>query len=570
MTNDRLGSQVSVSVRLAADLVAAEVEDRRADTLSLFEGLAGVQRAALAHDAWTIGLRALGNARAAAQETRLEEIGKDLLADIDRQMRAHVEAQQQTIAAVLGRFFDPSDGQVTQRLAAFVDDQGVLARLLDQYLAPQNSVLAETMARHVGETSPLFKRLSPTDSEGMVKVMETQLQKAMGDGQTELSRALDPLAEDGAMARLLRTLREELRLAEDDRAKQLSTALAAIDANNEGSLLNRLVRETQEARATVLAAVNPDAPASPMAILKAGLTALLKTQGEAQAEMARRQEARQQQFERDVREALVRIETRRKQDQISPRGGLDFEAAVVEQVAAAVQGAPCALDVTGTTSGVGRSRKGDAVLRFADESAYAGAGVVFEAKREHGYTPQKALAELDEARKNRDAVAGVFVLARSHAGVGFPPFGRFGSNVLVVWDADDPSSDPYLRAAVFLGLALVTRTRTAGDAGDIAALRDVESRLESELARLDRLERHNENVRRGCEGISDEIRKARRALNDLIDDARSTLRALRVEVIDEEAERRSPIQASNDVLDSRRLSGLDLGEVGGSAEREPA
>jgi hypothetical protein len=51
----------------------------------------------------------------------------------------------------LRKFFDPQDGQVTQRLAAFVDDQGVLAHLLDKYLAPQNSVLAQTLARQVGE-----------------------------------------------------------------------------------------------------------------------------------------------------------------------------------------------------------------------------------------------------------------------------------------------------------------------------------------------------------------------------------------------------------------------------------
>ena len=71
---------------------------------------------------------------------------------------------------MLERFFDPKDGQVTQRLEAFVDDHGVLARLLDKYLGPQNSVLAEALARQVGESSPLFKKLSPTESDGLVKV----------------------------------------------------------------------------------------------------------------------------------------------------------------------------------------------------------------------------------------------------------------------------------------------------------------------------------------------------------------------------------------------------------------
>jgi hypothetical protein len=160
---------------------------------------------------------------------------------------------------------DPKDGQVTQRLTAFVDDQGVLARLLDKYLGPQNSVLTETLARQVGETSALFKKLSPTDSEGLTKVLEGQLRKVMNDGHSELVRALDPLAEDGAVARFLRSLREELKAADEDRAKGLATALMALDANDETSLINRLVRETNGARQAVLHAVNPDAPNSPMA-----------------------------------------------------------------------------------------------------------------------------------------------------------------------------------------------------------------------------------------------------------------------------------------------------------------
>lgn len=541
MNDDKMAAQIGVSILFSPEVVTAEVRDHRPDALALFGALSDDQRAGLVHDAWTIGLRALGNAHAAAQEARLQDIGGELVSTFDEQLRRHVEAQQQTVAQVLGRFFDPKDGQVTQRLAAFVDDQGVLARLLDRYLAPQNSVLAQALARQVGESSPLFRRLSPTDSEGLVKVLEGQLRAVMSDGHAELVRALDPLAEDGAMARLLRGLRDELKGAEDDRGKQLAAALAALDANDEGSLLSRLMRETQRARLEVLRAVNPESPDSPLAVLKASLTALLREQGDQQVDLARQQQARQEQFERDVRDALVRIETRRAVDEKSPRGGLAFEDAVVEAVSRAARGAPCALDVTGTTAGVGRCRKGDAVLRFTAESAFEGAGVVFEAKREHGYTAQKALDELDAARRNRAAVAGVFVLARSHAGEAFPRFARYGSNVLATWDDSDETTDPYLQAAVLLGMALVTRSKTLAAPGDVEAMRDVEARIEGELARLDKMSGHCESVRRGYEGLTEEVRKARRALDLLMRNARSTLRALQVELRDEAVERDSPI-----------------------------
>ncbi len=52
----------------------------------------------------------------------------------------------------------------------------------------------ETLARQVGETSALFKKLSPTDSEGLVKVLECQLGQVVRDGQAALLHTLDPLA----------------------------------------------------------------------------------------------------------------------------------------------------------------------------------------------------------------------------------------------------------------------------------------------------------------------------------------------------------------------------------------
>jgi hypothetical protein len=533
--------QLRASVIYSADEISADVRDRRTDSLSLFADLDQAQRDQLVVDAWSIGLRALHNAHSAAQESRLKDVGAALVADIDRQLRTHVEEQRATIASVLAHFFDPKDGQVSQRLAAFVDDEGVLARLLDRYVGPKNSVLVEGLARQIGESSPLFKKLSPTDSEGLVKVLEAQLRTVMDQEHTELVRALDPLAEDGAVARFLRSLREELKGADQDRAEQLSAALAALDANNEASLLSRLVRETNQARLDVLAAVNPDAPSSPMAILKAGLTKLLREHASAQAELAISQQARQTAFEKEVREALGRIETRRVQGQTSTRGGLDFEDAVVSFVRAVTQGAPCVFDVTGATAGVGRCKKGDAVLRFTEESAFAGMAVVFEAKHDATYTAQRALDELDAARKNRDAGAGVFVMARSHASDAFPVFSRYGSNVLVVWDPEDPATDAYLHAAVLLGMALVIRTKTTGDAGDIAALKDIEGRIETELSRLERMEKHSDAIRRNSEGISDEIRRAQKAFDLLLRKAQSTLRALKIEVRDELSESGSPI-----------------------------
>jgi hypothetical protein len=130
--------------------------------------------------------------------------------------------------------------------------------------------------------------------------------------------------------------------------------------------------------------------------------------------------------------------------------------------------------------------------------------------RDATYTVQKALDELDAARKNRDAAAGVFVMARSHASDLFPRFARYGNNVIVTWDDQDPAADAYLHAALLLGMGLVTRTRTTGDAGDIAALRDIESRIEMELGRLAKMEKHGDAIWKNVDWIGDEIRKGQK------------------------------------------------------------
>lgn len=546
MSNLEPTPRLEATIDITEDALVAAIHDRRPDAFAFFQGIASPQRPLFATEAWAIGLRALRNAQSAAEEARLKDIGSSLMVDLDCQLKAHVESQQRQISSVLTRFFDPKDGEVAQRLTSFLADEGVLARLLDRYLAPQNSVLSQALARQVGESSPLFKKLSPTDSEGLVKVLEGQLRGVMGAGHQEMLRALDPLAEDGAVARFLRSLREELKGADEDRAKQLAAALAALDANDENSLLSRLVRETNDARRDVLEAVNPDKAGSPLEILKTSLTNLLQEQGSNQVAMARQQQERQVAFEKEVREALARIETRRTQDQKSTHGGFDFEDSVLAFLKASTQGAPCVLDSTGATAGVGRCKKGDAVLRFTAESAFAGAGVVFEAKRDAAYTVQNALDELDAARKNRDAVAGVFVMAKSHATEAFPGFARHGNNVLVIWDEEDASTNAYLQAAVMLGMGLATRSKKVGEPGDINALRDIEARIETELKTMGSMEKHNDSIRRNSEGISDDIRKSRKGLETLVAKAQSTLRALNIAVGDEAAERQTPISLPQD------------------------
>jgi hypothetical protein len=544
---------LAVEAALSGSTVTARITDRRPDTVSAFESLSEAQRTALAGDAWAVGLRALMNAYRQAEEARLADVGSALVGELDQHLRSYAEKQQASFVGALAQYFDPKDGKVATRIDAFVRDGGELARTMEKFLAPEHGALAKTLARELGENSPLLRRLSPTDSEGVVAILESKLRDVLTENHEAFARALDPLAEDGAIARFLRALRQDLEKADTDRTKQLTLATKALDANDETSLLSRLIRETQSARTSMLRAMNPDEPGSPLATLRGSLTTMFEKHAKGQAEAMTAFEERQRKLEQDIREAVTRLEERKRGEATSARGGATFEDAVLGFVQRAVQGAPIVVDATGNSVGARPGCKvGDQVLRFAAESIYAGASLVVEAKRDASYTVTKALKEIEEARSNRGASAGLFVMAKSHAPTGFPVFARYGVDILVTWDDTDEGSDPYLHAGVLLGLALTTRHRRPEDAGNISALTDIEARIQAELTRHDKMRKMADNIRKNAEDLGDELRKGSDKMNTLLKNAKETLKALNVELSEVAEETKHPIQLPPGSLEAAR------------------
>ncbi|MBL0193996.1 MAG: hypothetical protein IPQ09_07180 [Myxococcales bacterium] len=312
---------LALLVSLSNDTLSTTIDDRRPDALAIFAPLPDAQRASLAEDAWVVGLRAVMNAHRAAEESRLQDIGKALLDDVDVELREHVRVQQEAMVRELQRYFDPKDGQVVTRIDGFLKDGGELSRSMEKFLGPEHGVLATTLARALGDQSPLLRRLSPTDSEGVVSLIEARVREALEMNRTAVAKALDPLVPNGAVARFLGSLKQDLEKADGERTKQLALATKALDANDETSLLSRLVRETQKARATVLETMNPESPGSPLAMLKTSLTVMLETHAKSQAEVMdgineRQKEVRARHARRG--HASGRAQARRRQ--LTPRG----------------------------------------------------------------------------------------------------------------------------------------------------------------------------------------------------------------------------------------------------------
>ena len=532
-------NEINATVTLRDDALDVAVHDELPESVAVFTPLDVRTRSRLAVDAWRIGLRAMSVAHAKAEEAKLSDVGRTLIAEVEHHLAQHLAAQERGLAEALRKYFDPTDGRLAERLDAAVGDRGALAAVLQKFVGP-SSVLAETLARHVGSDSVIFKRLSPTDSEGLIKVIEAKLGDVLARNQRDLANALDPLVPDGAVAKLVAQLRAEVTTEGRAQAERLQAALRALDTSDEQSALSRMMREAGAANAKLLGALNPRDPASPLAALDATVKELFERQAAGLAQFKEEVRERQEAFDKAVDEALGRLEARRRADARAPEGGRVFEVALTAFVSERLRNAPIVVEETSALVGARpRCKIGDLVLRHTAEGAFAGAALVIEAKHDRSYTVAAALAELDEARENRGASAGLMVMATSHAAPSFPRFARHGQNVLVCWDPDEPATDAWLEAGLTLGLYLVSRTKAA-EAGDITALRDVERRIAVELARVAKLEAFNDKIQAGSEGIAAELRKAKKDLATLLDKAKATLRALDV-ALDEAAERQAPL-----------------------------
>lgn len=269
---------------------------------------------------------------------------------------------------------------------------------------------------------------------------------------------------------------------------------------------------------------------------------MLEAHGQTQQKLLEAEQARRKELELYIRETVAKLETRKQADATSPRGGHSFEEDVLRFVQDATRGGTYLVHATGNTTGsLSRCKKGDAVIEFTPDSAFEGCRVVLEAKRDGSYSVPKALEEMEEARKNRDATVGVFIFATSHAPVGFSGFERYGNTILVSWDPEQPETDPILRGALLASLAMASRRHNDADPGDLQALRDVEKRISEELKRIAKMRTANERISKSSDEIRDELRKAEKKFEQLLDRAKDTLRALQVELVDEGAEKGSPI-----------------------------
>lgn len=356
------------------------------------------------------------------------------------------------------------------RLSLEITDPEVLRALDAQPAGAARDAFAREALRigvvALGQASgAIDARAIEREGQRMLGAVKDAVTEALGRQSEAIARQFSLDRKDSALSRLL----AEVAATNGTLHRQVSADLEGVaeefSLDNEDGALARLRRE-------VVLAVEPIARGH----------AELKT---------------------DLRAAIEGLRGRRDEAARSTRQGVSFEAAVGDFARGEAERAGDLFEAVGATKGRIDRKVGDHVIALGPESIAPGARIVLEAKAEKGLKDGDALEELRVAKENRGAGVGVFVWASAAAPEGMEPIRRIGSDVIVRWDAEDPSTDVFLRVALSLARALVIREQPAGGRSD-ADLEEID-RVAKDLGRaaeeLDELVRASSVVRTKGEAI---------------------------------------------------------------------
>ena len=506
----------------------------------------GRERNEYALAALRIGLLSLRHARGQIDAEAVKHEGERLLADLKHALEQSRSEIHGDLTSALKEYFDPTSGKFQERVDRLIKQDGELEQVLKRQIGSDGSELAATLATHIGENSPLMKVLNPEEAGGLVSAMRFAIAEVVA---AERERILSEFSLDnkqGALSRLVGELTEENGELKRGFANEVQHVVAEFSLDKEDSALSRLVRRVEVAEETITKQFSLDEQDSALSRLSAVVTGAkeaidanltLDTDDSALSRLKRelvaifeRHEEKVGAFQTSVQAALEAMKAQREEAARSTRHGDDFEDVAADFIQREVRKSGDVPSRTGKTVGaIKNCKKGDLVVELGSDCVAAGERFVVEAKEDESYKLLDARAEIEIARKNREASVGLFVFSKKICPDSMDTLFRDGNDVFVVWDADRIESDVILRAGLSLAKALCVRqakNRQAED-GNWDNMGAAILELEREARRLTDMKTWTETIQSNSGKILEEVRKMTANLEKQIVVLRESVAALK-------------------------------------------
>jgi hypothetical protein len=354
--------------------------------------------------------------------------------------------------------------------------------------------------------------LSPSESNALIGTIKSSVDQLVAAQQARLLSEFSLDNKTGALSRLVAEVSNQNGALSSSLQSSIQNVVKEFSLDAENSALSRLVKRVEQAQKQISAEFTLDSEGSALSRMKRDLTGLV--------EDFRKDSAA---FQERVVAALEAMKARRQESLASTTHGREFEQAAYEFIERASQNAGDVPEHTGDRPGsIPRCKKGDCVITLGPDTEAAGARIACEFKEDVSYNLSGSLAEIREARDNREAEVGLFVHSKRTAAAGLRPLARYGNDVVVVWDAEDSNSDVFLTAGIMVCRAL--------------ALRKAIREIERQAGYLSEIETSSQTIKSGAEKILKRLDAMRSALEKQIAMLDQQSEALRVLAGDSDAQ----------------------------------
>ncbi|MGB6043925.1 MAG: hypothetical protein WBF93_12270 [Pirellulales bacterium] len=480
----------------------------------------GPLRQQFALSALRIGVLALKQAQGQVDVAAVQKEMDRIVAGLKEQLNGHAVKVQTELSTTLKEYFDPESGRFHERVRQLTRADGELEQVLRRQVGGDDSQLTKTLMAYVGRESPLLKMLDPKESDGLLSALRKSLDEELGSQRRQILDQFSLDNKEGALARLIKELQENHGELNTALQEKIQVVVKEFSLDDENSALSRLVSNVAKAQRTITSEFSLDNKESSLARMKNELLEVLKEHDEDN-----------QNFREEVKVALASMVARQTAEERSTQHGVAFEDAVREFIFQQAQQVGDVAQGTGNTTGLIKNCKvGDCVVELGPDTAAAGTRFVVEAKEKVNYSLAAAREESDVARKNRNAQMCLFIFSSKTAPAELEPFARYGNDVVVVWDPEQPATDVYVKAGVTTVRALCVREaqRREGQDADFTAIDQAILEIEKRSNKLRDIKDWTGNIRRDADKIWELVRKSYEALDRQVEQLRDKVADVRM------------------------------------------
>jgi hypothetical protein len=479
----------------------------------------GRERNRFARTALRIGIIALNQAQGRIDTESVKHEGDRLVREMEGKLSEYRRQTESLLANTLKDYFDPQNGRFNERVERLVRQDGELEKLMRAQVEQAERTLADTLTRHVGENSLLMQYLSPDDSNRFLAALKANVETTLAEQANAILREFSLDNSEGALSRLVKELKGKHGEVSDGLQKRIGEVVQEFSLDNDQSALSRLVKRVEEAQGRISAEFTLDAENSALARMKRELAQMIETQNKVA-----------QEFQTRVVSELEAMRARKTAEAASTTHGHDFQQACFAAIQDSVGRAGDIAEDTGNSTGsIKYSKVGDAVITLGPDSAAAGARIAIEIKEASNYNLKTTLEEIDTARKNRDAGIGLFIHSRRTAPAGLEPLARYGNDIVVIWDAEDESTDAWLKAGLLTAKALAVRARldNAERAADFQAIDKSITEIQRQARYLDDIRTWSQTIQNNAGKVLDRADRMQKALDSELESLSHQVEQLR-------------------------------------------